>query len=122
MSKKKKKRIKNSLQAKKEESEIVINGNYEFQKFLDNYTYERRSIENFGGNSVKKIINVNFEKVNFKNLTLKRCEFIDSKIKFSHISENSYLRKSKFFKVDFTGTVFEKVNLEKAEFKGCRLY
>ena len=65
---------------------------------------------------------MNLEKVDFKNLTLKNCEFVDSKIKFSHIFENSYLRKSKFSNVDFTGTVFENVNLEKAEFKDCKLY
>lgn len=122
MSKKKSKQIKKLSQTKKEELKIEIKGNDELKKFLDNYKYERRIIENFGKNSVKKISNVNLEKVDFKNLTLKSCEFIDSEIKFSHIFENSYLRKSKFLNVDFTGTVFENVNLEKAEFKDCKLY
>lgn len=122
MSKKKSKQIKKLSQTKKEELKIEIKGNDELKKFLDNYIYERRIIENFGKNSVKKISNVNLEKVDFKNLTLKSCEVIDSGIKFSHIFENSYLRKSKFLNVDFTGTVFENVNLEKAEFKDCKLY
>lgn len=122
MSKKKSKQIKKSSQTKKEESQIEIKGNDEVEKILDNYKYERRIIENFGNNSIKKISNVNLEKVDFKNLTLKNCEFVDSEIKFSHIFENSYLRKSKFLNVDFTGTVFENVNLEKAEFKDCKLY
>lgn len=122
MSKKKSKQIKKLSQTKKEELKIEIKGNDELKKILDNYIYERRIIENFGKNSVKKISNVNLEKVDFKNLTLKSCEFIDSEIKFSHIFENSYLRKSKFLNVDFTGTVFENVNLEKAEFKDCKLY
>lgn len=122
MSKRKSKQIKKTSQTKKEESKIEIKGNHELKKFLDNSRCERRIIENFGRNSVKKISNVNLEKVDFKNLTLKNCEFVDSEIKFSHISENSYLRKSKFLNVDFTGTVFENVNLEKAEFKNCKLY
>ena len=122
MSKKKSKQIKKLSQTKKEELEIEIKGNDELKKILDNYIYERRIIENFGKNSVKKISNVNLDKVDFKNLTLKSCEFIDSEIRFSHIFENSYLRKSKFSNVDFTGTVFENVNLEKAEFKDCKLY
>ena len=122
MSKKKSKQIKKLSRTKKEELKIEIKGNDELKKILDNYIYERRIIENFGKNSVKKISNVNLEKVDFKNLTLKSCEFIDSEIKFSHIFENSYLRKSKFLNVDFTGTVFENVNLEKAEFKDCKLY
>ena len=120
--KSKSKQIKKSSQTKKDESKIEIKGNHELEKFLDNCIRERRIIENFGRNSVKKISNVNLEKVDFKNLTLKNCKFVDSKIKFSHISENSYLRKSKFTNVDFTGTVFENVNLEKAEFKDCKLY
>lgn len=122
MSEKKSKQIKKSSQTKKEELKIEIEGNDELKKFLDNYIYERRIIENFGKNSIKKISKVNLEKVDFKNLTLKNCEFVDSGIKFSHIFENSYLRKSKFLNVDFTGTVFENVNLEKAEFKNCKLY
>ena len=122
MSKRKSKQIKKLSQTKKEESKIEIKGNHELEKFLDNCSRERRIIENFGRNSVKRISNVNLEKVDFKNLTLKNCEFVDSKIKFSHISENSYLRKSTFSNVDFTGTVFEKVNLEKAKFEDCKLY
>lgn len=45
----------------------------------------------------------------------------ESSIKYSYICDNSYLRHTKFEKVDFTGTIFENVNLEKAIFENCIL-
>ena len=106
-------------------NKIKLDGTKNFLKHIKKnkkkYNGPTKVIENYGGNAIIEIKNIKLEKYNCRNLSLKECTVKESSIKYSYICDNSYLRHTKFEKVDFTGTIFENVNLEKAIFENCIL-
>lgn len=102
-------------------NDIHLKGNDEFFIEIQYFKNIQNEINNFGDNSYKKIKNITLKNYVFRKLSLKYCEFEDCTIKYSRICEYSYLRHASFKKVDFTGTLFENVNLEKAKFENCKL-
>lgn len=112
---------KNNDETEQNNTDKEIVGNEELQSDFKQYTNSTKTIKNYGGNHIKKIKDVQLEKYNFQNLTLKECSIEDSEIKYSYICDKSYLRHTRFKNVDFTGTIFENVNLQKASFENCLL-
>jgi|GEM_PF-1706374 hypothetical protein len=104
-----------------DDMQIKIKSNKQFFMHYPKFKNAKKTIEYFGNNGIKEISNVKFEKYRFKNLNLKVCKIRNASFKYSYIYDYSYLRHTEFIGVDFTGTVFENVNLEKADFKNCTL-